>query len=180
MPSLGVNIAILESGKVLLTKREDFEVWCLPGGAVDDGESLADAALREAREETGLAVELKRLVGIYSRPNWHDEGSHIAVFAAAVVGGTLRLQPSEVLEARYFDSDELSDQVILFGQKQRILDALNDVTGAVWTQYTAWPFPIEMTRKELYQMRDQSGLSRLDFYLKHFGRSDVEKQKRIV
>ena len=43
MPFLGVNVAILEDGKILLTRREDFEVWCLPGGGVDDGESVAQA-----------------------------------------------------------------------------------------------------------------------------------------
>ena len=41
MPILGVNIAIIQDGKVLLTKRRDFEVWCLPGGEVDAGETLA-------------------------------------------------------------------------------------------------------------------------------------------
>jgi ADP-ribose pyrophosphatase YjhB (NUDIX family) len=41
MPNFGVGIAILSGDKVLLTKREDFEVWCLPGGSVEVGESLA-------------------------------------------------------------------------------------------------------------------------------------------
>ena len=51
MPFIGVNVAIMSESKVLLTRREDFEVWCLPGGAVDDGESLARAAVREAEED---------------------------------------------------------------------------------------------------------------------------------
>ena len=65
MPTLGVNIAIIPDDKILLTERTDFEVWCLPGGEVEPGESLAQAALRETREETGLEVELTRLVGVY-------------------------------------------------------------------------------------------------------------------
>jgi ADP-ribose pyrophosphatase YjhB (NUDIX family) len=68
MINLGVNVAVIEDGRVLLTQREDFEVWCLPGGQVESGESLAQAAVREVREETGLHIELLRLVGIYSRP----------------------------------------------------------------------------------------------------------------
>src|SRR5829696_4121412 len=61
MPSFGVIVAIMNNGKILLTKREDFEVWCLLGGGVEDGESLAKAAIREAKEETGLDVELTGL-----------------------------------------------------------------------------------------------------------------------
>ena len=48
----------MEDGRILLAKREDFEVWCIPGGMVEDGESVARAAVREIAEETGLTVEL--------------------------------------------------------------------------------------------------------------------------
>jgi 8-oxo-dGTP diphosphatase len=61
MPIIGVNVAIFQDGKVLLTKRRDFKVWCLPGGEVDNGETLVEAAKREAREELGLEVQLERL-----------------------------------------------------------------------------------------------------------------------
>lgn len=65
---VGVNVAVVHNEQVLLTKRKDFEVWCLPGGHVDAGESVVQAALREVREETGLEVRLNRLVGVYSIP----------------------------------------------------------------------------------------------------------------
>ncbi|CAN5696976.1 hypothetical protein BH10CHL1_BH10CHL1_44310 [soil metagenome] len=61
MANLGVNIAILTDNKILLTKREDFEIWCLPGGEVDPNESVAQAAMREAWEETGLTVSIKSI-----------------------------------------------------------------------------------------------------------------------
>src|SRR5919202_1058485 len=97
MPELAVNIAIMHAGRILLTQREDFEVWCLPGGAVDDGESVADAAVREALEETGLHVELTRLVGIYSRrKGWRS--THLVLFAAHPAGGILHPDPHEVVE----------------------------------------------------------------------------------
>ena len=57
MPTLGVEIVIIEEGKVLLIKWRDFAVWALPGGGIDAGESAAEAAVREAQEETGLEVD---------------------------------------------------------------------------------------------------------------------------
>ena len=179
MSTIGVNIAILEGDQVLLTLREDFEVWCLPGGAADEGESLAQAALREAREETGLVVELTRLVGIYSRPNWHEDGSHIAVFAARALGGTLQTQPDEVLQAEFFSEEELP-KPLLFGQLQRILDALHGVTGVVWTQNDHWPFARDLSRAELYALRDRSGLSRREFYLQTFGHLHPKEEQLEV
>jgi ADP-ribose pyrophosphatase YjhB (NUDIX family) len=169
MPILGVNIAIIQERKVLLTKRRDFEVWCLPGGEVDPGESLAQAAVREAREEVGLEVQLERLVGIHSRPQWLSIGNHVVVFAARVTGGTLTLQPQEVLEARYFNRDELPEEMLL-GHPQQIRDALDGVTGAVWTHNSEWIFEPGLTRQELYRLRDASHLSPAEFYLQRVAR----------
>jgi ADP-ribose pyrophosphatase YjhB (NUDIX family) len=163
MPLLGVTIAIFQDRQILLTRREDFEVWCLPGGAVDDGESLAQAAMREAREETGLEVELTRLVGVYSRPKgWHS--MHLVLFAARPIGGTLRPDPREVVEIGYFDLNALPEPVMA-GHRQKIVDAFSDAQGYVWSHEITWPFETDITRQELYAMRDESGLSRQQFYI---------------
>ena len=53
-------------GKVLLTKRSDNGLWCLPGGRMEPGESVDECCRREVFEETGLIIEPKRLVGVYS------------------------------------------------------------------------------------------------------------------
>jgi ADP-ribose pyrophosphatase YjhB (NUDIX family) len=53
--------------EILLMQRSDNEHWGLPGGYLEPGESVRDAALREVREETGWSVELGRLVGVYAR-----------------------------------------------------------------------------------------------------------------
>ncbi|HET7088248.1 MAG TPA: NUDIX domain-containing protein [Anaerolineae bacterium] len=50
MPNFGVTVAVIHDRQVLLTRREDFRVWCLPGGAVESGESVAEAAMREVRQ----------------------------------------------------------------------------------------------------------------------------------
>jgi ADP-ribose pyrophosphatase YjhB (NUDIX family) len=162
-----VAVAILDDNRILLIKREDFEVWALPGGGVDAGESLAQAAVREAREETGLRVSLTRLVGVYSRPHWDHGGDHVVLFAAAPIGGIL-LQDAkgdrEVLDARYFARHELPEALVPW-HRQRVCDALDGVGGGVaWSHTAIWPFAQGMTREELYDLRDRSGLSRQQFY----------------
>lgn len=167
MPNFGVGIAILSGDKVLLTKREDFEVWCLPGGSVEDGESLAQTARREAREETGLEVRIERLVGIYSNPNWRNGGSHEIVFAASPVGGALSPDPREVIETGWFGLNDLPEPILPW-MVQQIRDALGGVGGsAVWRQELNSSFPSELSRRDLYRLRDESGLSRQAFFLKY-------------
>ena len=170
MQTLVVDIAIIHNHNILLIKREDFEVWCLPGGHVDGGESVAQAAIREAHEETGLEIELTRLVGLYSVSGNNGHGSHTVLFAARPVGGQLNWSQDEVLEANYFDPKTLPEPLIWL-HRQRIADALSGIGGGITRRQTIeWPFEREMTREALYKLRDQSGLSRQDFYLRYFGR----------
>ena len=156
---LAVNVAVVDGGRVLLMQREDFEVWCLPGGQVDDGESLAEAAVREAREETGLDVALTGLVGTYSRPLWHG-GIHVVLFEARLVGGTLTPDPVEVVDLRWFALDSLPAP-LLVGQHQRIEDALAGRRGVVRSSGIRSPFA---SRAEAYRRRDESDLTRPAFY----------------
>ena len=67
--SIGACAVIINcQQEVLLEKRADNEYWGLPGGSVDPGESVSEALVREVFEETGLTVEIIKLVGIYSDP----------------------------------------------------------------------------------------------------------------
>ncbi len=66
-----------DRGRLLLIHKVDNDFWALPGGAVELGESVADAAVREVEEETGVTVELTGLVGIYTDPGHviaYDDG----------------------------------------------------------------------------------------------------------
>lgn len=67
VPSANV-VAVNDAGEILLIRRTDNDNWALPGGAMDLGESLPDAARRETVEETGVEVEITGLVGIYTDP----------------------------------------------------------------------------------------------------------------
>ncbi|HMB31950.1 MAG TPA: NUDIX hydrolase [Desulfohalobiaceae bacterium] len=69
VPSVDIIIDIQDQGIVLIERRNPPFGWALPGGFVDYGEGVEQAAVREAHEETGLEVELIRLLGVYSRPD---------------------------------------------------------------------------------------------------------------
>jgi ADP-ribose pyrophosphatase YjhB (NUDIX family) len=61
-------VVVNNAGEILLIRRTDNGNWALPGGAMDLGESLPEAAVRETREETGIHAEITGLVGIYTDP----------------------------------------------------------------------------------------------------------------
>ena len=174
MPNLAVNVAVLHEGKILLTQREDFETWILPSGGVEAGESLAQAALRETKEETGLDVELTRLVGIYSRLGGWSPG-YMVLFAAKPVGGEITCQEGETIAVEWFAFDELPSPLSL-GHKRRIQDVREGASGVVVLQEIHAPnMPGEITRKELYERRDRSGLPRQEFYLHMIDSADLKE-----
>jgi 8-oxo-dGTP pyrophosphatase MutT (NUDIX family) len=165
---IGVTTAIFdEQGRVLLTQREDFEVWCMPGGSVDEGESLAQAATREAFEETGLRVQLTSHVATYSYEAVSDGMLHITCYRAVVIGGSLQPDPHEVIAMEWFAPDALPEH-LLVGQRRRILDAASGVVGKVQREQRTNHLPHRMSRKEVYAFRDASGLSRREFYTRYF------------
>ncbi|MEV6241075.1 NUDIX domain-containing protein [Lentzea sp. NPDC051838] len=89
-----VQVAVHTGEGLLLIERADDGYWAMPGGIVDVGETFAQAAVREAGEETGLDVEITGLVGLYSDPQHvtaYDDGTVnqecSMVFRAHVVGG---------------------------------------------------------------------------------------------
>lgn len=68
--SVGVFATILdERGYVLLCHRRDHNFWCQPGGGRESGETPCQGVVREVREETGLDVEVERLIGVYCWPS---------------------------------------------------------------------------------------------------------------
>jgi 8-oxo-dGTP diphosphatase len=162
MPEFGVVVAILHKDTVLLTKREDFDVWCLPGGAVDPREAVDQAAVREVLEETGLQVQLTRYVGLLHKPLWGRDGAQISLFAARPVSTTFNPNPAEVQALAYFPVDDLP-QPIFWEHRHLILAAHSGATGHLWLNRIQTP-PLFANRAELYTWRDNSGLSRSAAY----------------
>jgi len=163
---LAASVAIIESNRIALIQREDFRVWGLPGGDVDPGESVARAAVREAREETGLEVALTRLVGTYSLVG-NAHSAVTLVFAARLAGGVFHPDPREISDIGWFPADALPAE-LMWWHRQRIADAFAGVMGAVWRQGDAWPFPPGFTRRDLYAARDATGLPRAQAFRQLF------------
>lgn len=166
---LGASIAVFQDNQLLLVQRADLAVWGLPGGAVDPGESIAQAAVREVREETGLRIELERMVGIYSLPNWHSGGSHNVLFAGHPLGGDLQPQDGEVLAVQFFALDDLPEPLIWW-HRQRIKDAINGVGGSVaWVQDARWPFAQTMKPHDVRPAQQETEEGKQALYHHYFG-----------
>lgn len=127
---LGCSAVLLDAGgeRVLLTRRSDNGRWCLPGGGVDAGESVAEAIEREVWEETGLRVRATRLLGVYSSPDMlvaYADGNRFQLvalnFAVEQVGGELRLS-DETTEYGFFGWDELDAMDIIDPHVVRLRD----------------------------------------------------------
>jgi ADP-ribose pyrophosphatase YjhB (NUDIX family) len=87
-----VNVAVVnDAGELLLIRRSDNDNWALPGGGIDLGESLTQAAIRETREESGIDCEITGLSGIYTDP------AHVILYTS---NGEVRQECSIVLTAR--------------------------------------------------------------------------------
>lgn len=105
-PKVAAASVIQREGKVLMIRRAGdpgYGLWSMPGGYVDRGEVVEEAARREVREETGLEVEIVHLIGLFS------EAGHpvvVAAFSAREVGGTLHAG-EEALDVGFFDVGNL-------------------------------------------------------------------------
>jgi ADP-ribose pyrophosphatase YjhB (NUDIX family) len=110
-PKVGGNGAIFDDeGRVLLVKRSDNGRWCLPGGYAEVGLTAQENVTREVREETGLEVEVGKLVDLFCvQPSGISPHLHyVFVYLCQVTGGTLA--PShETPELGYFDPAQITD-----------------------------------------------------------------------
>ncbi len=118
-PKIAATCIVERQGKVLMIKRDNqvgYGLWSMPGGYVDRGEVVEEAAAREVQEETGLLVEVQQLVGLFS------EAGHpvvVVAFTARETGGLLAAGP-EAQDIGFFALDDLPEMA--FPRDQLILD----------------------------------------------------------
>ncbi len=119
------------ASEVLLMRRSDNRHWGLPGGYVEPGESVSEAAQREVKEETGFSIELGRLVGVYSDParqviGYADgrrvQAVNLCFEALAGVAGE-PTTPEETLELGFFAVDALPQPFVPI-HEIRLVDAM--------------------------------------------------------
>lgn len=136
---LGVQCAVVDDqGRVLLSLREDFKVWNLPGGRLDSGEALAEGVAREVREETGIIAHIERAVGLY-----YTEGRQImsVLYAGWPLGGELKQRTAETRANQFFAPDSLPKML----NPARVAAALADERPL--------PQTITMSARELRRIR---------------------------
>lgn len=122
-PKVAAVTIISRGGKVLLVRRANqpgYGLWSVPGGYVDRGEVVEEAAVREVQEETGLEVEIDRLLGLYSEAG---RPVIVAAFAGVEQGGELKPGP-EALDVGFFSLDNLP--AMAFSGDTRILQGWFD------------------------------------------------------
>ncbi len=95
VPSANV-VVVNDAGELLLIHRTDNDNWALPGGAMDLGETIVEAGVRETQEETGIDCEIERLVGVYTNPR------HVMLYTS---NGEVRQECSLVFAARAKDGE---------------------------------------------------------------------------
>ena len=125
---------INEDGEILLQKRSEHDdIWGLPGGAVEIGESIEESAIREIKEETGLDISIEYLIGVYSKyfteyPNGDKAQSICYFFKGNVTRGDLNIDKKETFDLKYFPKDKLPN-IFVKQHTDAIEDFYNDKKG---------------------------------------------------
>ena len=128
-PLLTVDTVIIFQGKIVLIRRGNppyQDHFALPGGFVEVGETVETAAVREAKEETGLDVKLLKLLGVYSDPLRDPRGHTVSVCFLARGSGNLKAG-SDAKDTGLFGIDEIPE--LAFDHNKIIEDSRSDIHG---------------------------------------------------
>lgn len=127
-PKVATVVFIHDDNKILLVKRAvdpERGKWALPGGYVDAGEAPNTAAVREALEETGLEIEIVRLLDVFYKPTAYQVSPIIIIYEGRIVGGRLQAN-DDVEDAAWYTADNLP--TIAFESTNMVIERwLNDL-----------------------------------------------------
>ncbi|MFC0041629.1 NUDIX domain-containing protein [Actinomadura rayongensis] len=137
VPSVNVVVEN-DAGEILMIRRTDNDNWAVPGGAIDLGESVAQAAVREAKEETGIDCEITGLVGIYSDPkhliHYTSNDEVRQEFSILLTGRAIGGSPQTSDESRdvqWIPRAEITNRQMDRSMRLRLGDYLTDVRKPV-------------------------------------------------
>ena len=131
IPSITADIFIFDDDlNFILIKRKNDpfkDCWAIPGGFVEYGESVETAAIREAKEETNIDVELKDLVNVYSKPDRDPRGHTITVAYTARGNFDEKKADSDASDISIFNEKKLNEIKIAFDHEKIIKDCLETI-----------------------------------------------------
>lgn len=127
------SVILNKKKQIFLHKRADSELWALPGGVMESGESISSCCLREAKEETDLKIKIKKLIGVYTSPDcvfeWSDKKKSkvwqifVVAFLSFVENDKFILN-KESSEAGWFFEEEIGKMKTFPFVKEAIRDGL--------------------------------------------------------
>ena len=130
IPSLTADIFIYDESNFILIKRKNDpfkDYWALPGGFVEYGESVEDAAVREAKEETSIDVALESLVNVYSKPDRDPRGHTVTVAYTARGDLSTKKADDDAKDIGIFTIDDIDNIKIAFDHEKIITDCIEKV-----------------------------------------------------
>ncbi|MGW4423825.1 NUDIX hydrolase [Streptosporangium sp. NPDC004631] len=126
VPSVNV-VVVNDVGDILMIRRTDNDNWAVPGGAVDLGESLPQAAIRETAEETGITCEITGLAGTYTDPKhvilYTSDGEARQEFSIVLTARPVRGEPTpsnESREVRWMPRDKIASLTMDHSMRLRL------------------------------------------------------------
>lgn len=130
-------VVVDDKGRIVLQRRRDNDKWALPGGVMEIGESIAECARREVREETGLDVDITGIVGLYTDPKHvfaYDDGEvrqeFSICFRATITGGSITVS-DESHEVQTFAAEDIKTLEMVDSIRLRVQDYLANQTSAI-------------------------------------------------